>query len=349
MGLLSRQANKKNAAATLAILLHVASMPCVVLATEAQQLTLTMLGTSGGPHVTSERSNPASLLDVGGKKYLIDCGIGTARRLAEAGVASTEIGVVFITHLHPDHTMGLAALLADRKFHAGNNPSLASLQVYGPAGTAKLVRTAVQYVETGFSTFAVQGVGNRRTAPYFGAQDVFPPKVYIDDSISVTAHENTHYALMESPDDSDYVSLSYRIDSHVGTIVFSGDTGPDESLAEFGSGADAFVAEVVNLEKNIQLIQQGRFGLNESFQQAMIDHMTHQHLTGEQVGQIAEDMAVKTVILNHFGPADVSTAAITANTIDVTKNFDGAVYAASDLDRFCWTRNGEGRTSLQKC
>jgi ribonuclease BN (tRNA processing enzyme) len=66
------------------------------------------LATAAGPPLRADRSEPAALLIVDGRRYLIDCGIGTARRLVQAGIPSETIGTIFFTHLHADHALGLA-------------------------------------------------------------------------------------------------------------------------------------------------------------------------------------------------------------------------------------------------
>ena len=42
------------------------------------------LGTAGGPPLRLDRSEPSTLLIVDGRPYLIDCGIGTMRRMLQA-------------------------------------------------------------------------------------------------------------------------------------------------------------------------------------------------------------------------------------------------------------------------
>ena len=71
------------------------------------------LGTAGGPPLRFDRAEPSTLLIVNGREYLIDCGIGTARRLIEADVDSSRITTIFFTHLHADHAMGLADVMAN--------------------------------------------------------------------------------------------------------------------------------------------------------------------------------------------------------------------------------------------
>ena len=342
--------NRVSWIAALAALMYGALLPIPVEARDNEQTVLTMLGTSGGPQISAERSNPATLVQVGKDAYLIDCGIGTVRRLAEAGVSIDKIRALFITHLHPDHTMGLADLLADRKFVAANNPQLAPLEVYGPPGTIELANAAEEYVKIGFSVFSIQGVGRNRKTPLYAAHDSDVHPFYADQNITVTSHKNTHYKLMDPASRSQHHSLSFRVATPNGTIVFTGDTGADEGLAEFGKGADLLVAEIVNLAQNIRVLEQGTFGIERSFKQQMIDHMAHQHLTGQEVGLLAKDMGVSNVILNHFGPVDVLPNVLAANIADVRIEYDGQVVAAEDLDRFCATTAAKNhRAAITLC
>jgi ribonuclease BN (tRNA processing enzyme) len=45
-------------------------------------------------------------------RILIDCGIGTMRRMLEAAVPSQTIETIFIAHNHPDNALGLVDVLA---------------------------------------------------------------------------------------------------------------------------------------------------------------------------------------------------------------------------------------------
>src|SRR5690348_13900710 len=76
-----------------------------------------MLGV-GNPNADPDRSGPAVAVIAGGKAYLVDCGPGVVRRAAAAekkddipALKSTELGIVFITHLHSDHTLGYPDLI----------------------------------------------------------------------------------------------------------------------------------------------------------------------------------------------------------------------------------------------
>ena len=72
-----------------------------------------MLGT-GTPLADPERSGPAVAIVVNGAAYLVDCGPGVVRRAAAAekngikALAVDKLKIVFITHLHSDHTLGVS-------------------------------------------------------------------------------------------------------------------------------------------------------------------------------------------------------------------------------------------------
>ena len=68
-----------------------------------------MLG-SGTPNPDPDHSGPAVAIVVNGTAYLVDAGAGVMRRAEQAkrnGVTALDpgrIGVVFLTHLHSDHS-----------------------------------------------------------------------------------------------------------------------------------------------------------------------------------------------------------------------------------------------------
>jgi len=76
-----------------------------------------------------------------GTNYLIDAGDGVVRTLAQVGINVRQVGKVFITHDHDDHTAGLGTLLSYEWDFQRHDP----VDVYGPPGTAALVKGAIQY------------------------------------------------------------------------------------------------------------------------------------------------------------------------------------------------------------
>src|SRR5437868_15464064 len=58
--------------------------------------TLILLGTQAGPGVGLTRGQTASVVVVGGRPYLVDCGYGTVREIVQAGLRVADICNVFV-------------------------------------------------------------------------------------------------------------------------------------------------------------------------------------------------------------------------------------------------------------
>jgi ribonuclease Z len=97
-------------------------------------LSLFFAGTAGSVP-TARRGLPAVLLRRGGDRLLFDCGEGTQRQLLRT-VGLPDIEAVYLTHLHADHWLGLPGML--KSFDLRDRA--APLAVYGPPGTADLMR-----------------------------------------------------------------------------------------------------------------------------------------------------------------------------------------------------------------
>ena len=114
---------------------------------------IVFLGTAGGPPLRLDRSEPSTLLVVDGRAYLIDCGIGTMRRMIEAGIKSEQVKTIFFTHLHADHDLGLADVMANDFAREDLFGMTGSFNVYGPPQTRELVDAAFRFITIGFRPF----------------------------------------------------------------------------------------------------------------------------------------------------------------------------------------------------
>src|SRR5699024_12087978 len=67
------------------------------------------LGTAGGPRWwkgdAKDRAGISTAIVVKDRFYLVDAGHGVGRRIRQAGLELENLGGVFITHLHSDHTI----------------------------------------------------------------------------------------------------------------------------------------------------------------------------------------------------------------------------------------------------
>ena len=307
---------------------------------------LLMLGTAGGPPLRKDRSEPATLLIVDGRSYLIDCGIGTIRRLVEVGIPSETIGTIFFTHLHPDHDLGLVDLMANDYFHLDLASDARKINIYGPPQTSELVESAFHYISIPFEVFAAEKPGfqlgrpnHALTSPFVAHEVDGEGVVYRDDKIQITAAENSHYVLMPEQFRAHFKSYSYRIQTPHGVVVFTGDTGPSDAVVKLAAGSDVLVAEVEeNLDELRVFIDQmaARNHWPPARKEEFAAHMEKEHLTVDSLGELASKAQVRSVLFYHYDPQD--KAEQQTRVAEMKKYFHGPVLAPMDLDRFCLSK-----------
>jgi ribonuclease BN (tRNA processing enzyme) len=291
---------------------------------------LITLGTVAGPPPRPHRAQFSNLLIVNGTLYVIDAGDGATRRIAKAGFNVRDVGVIFLTHHHDDHTAGLGTLMSA----AWDNQRTKPINVYGPPRTEDLVRAAVQYFAISAEIRIADGGRTIPIEQLFFGHDVGPGTVYQDDNVKVTAIENAHFAFHKGAAAGKHKSYSYRFETAARTIVFTSDTGPFPGLVEFAKGADLLVAEANSIEERMQdLMRSGQWQVMTPEEQTRIKRqMAEGHLSTEDVGKLAEGAAVKSVVLSHLTwKADDDYAAWVD---EVKKHFSGPVLIAKDLKEF---------------
>jgi ribonuclease BN (tRNA processing enzyme) len=259
---------------------------------------LIMLGTRGGPGVSVDRSEPASAVVVDGQPYLVDCGYGTMRALVESGIGYQSVSTMFLTHLHDDHTADIAALLSHQWTGSKKTPT----NVYGPYATERTVKGAIEFFRANVEIRTVdEGRKEKPEEMFFGHDaDVGnePVRVFADDKVVVTAATNTHFperfvARMQ------HRSLGYRFETSTRSICFSGDTAYSANIVRLARGADVFVCEVMDhrtYENNMRRAAEAAADGNE---ESIFRHVAETHSTPTDVGRMAKEAGVKTVVLNH--------------------------------------------------
>lgn len=303
-----------------------------------KDLEILLLGTHGGPALVEQRSEPATLLIVDGRPYLIDCGIGTMRRLVEAGVRSETIGTIFITHNHPDHALGLVDVLGNDYHHvAVDDPeSRQTFDIYGPPQTPTLVSAAWDFIKIPYGIFAAEPIGRSTLNDPFRAHVIDQDGlVFEDDKVRVTAAENTHYQLFAPKYHGSMKSYSYRFDTRYGSIVFTGDTGPSAAVEALAKDADVLITEVEDLDA-IEGAEQAIASATRGDKR--LEHMRAEHLSFKAVGELANRAGVKAVILDHYvGGLDGERFAA-----GVRAFYSGPLFADADLARYCMEADGGG-------
>jgi len=309
------------------------------------------LGTAGGPPLRVERSEPSTLLIVDGRKYLIDCGIGTARRMARADIDSQDVKTIFFTHLHADHDLGLADVMANDFSEVSDKGGAEHFDIYGPPQTRELVNAAFRYLSVGFRPFAAENAAITRRrdgsfpSPFIAHEFNRDGLVFQDDKIRVTAVQNSHYALMSARDRAQLQSYSYRIQTPHGVIVFTGDTGPSDAVAQLAKDADVLIAEASYRDRaDLDQFMAARAAAGHwgpARTKITRDHFLFGHLDTTSIGQLASNARAKAVILYHYVPSGKADQA--AYIAGVKRYFPGPVFASNDLELYCMRSTGLSR------
>lgn len=193
-------------------------------------------------------------------RILLDCGPGSLHHMARFGVAWSEVTHVVISHFHTDHVGGIPILLFSLKYGL-LEPRRRRLDVVGPVGTADLFRRLADafgayILDPGFP------VAVREVAP--------GEEVALGGGTVLRAHAAPHTE----------ESLAYRIEAHGAALGYTGDTGPDDDVADFLRGVDLLIAECSLTD----------------------DRAIPGHLSPSSVARLARRAAPGTLLLNHVYP-----------------------------------------------
>jgi len=144
-----------------------------------------------------------------------------------------------------------------------------------------------------------------------------PGVVMTNDDVKVSACLVRHPPIKQS--------YAYRFDAKDRSIVISGDTAYAPELAEFAKDADVLVHEVMYLPGIEALLQR----LPNA--KRLREHLMAAHTLPEEVGKIAAQARVKTLVLSHFVPGDDASITDEQWSADVRKHFTGRVVVGRDL------------------
>lgn len=314
------------AAAMLAILPASAQQP------QAPRDAFITLGTMGGPVGSGARSQPANALVSGGRVYLVDAGDGAVQQLTRAGYQLPRVRAVFLSHLHTDHTGGLAAVLGLR-----NQTNVAErLTVYGPPGTRELVAGIVASMQP--AARVGYGIPGQPWAPPADGVTVIElgdgERIKVDE-MTVTAVQNTHYDFAPgSVEDRNYKSYALRFDLPGRSIVYTGDTGPSAAVERLAKGADLLVSEMIDMAATMATVARNSPDMPPPAKAKLEQHLSTHHLTPQAVGELAARAGVKAVVVTHFAGGTPDPARAASYLADIRARFAGPVTLANDLDLF---------------
>jgi len=273
-----------------------------------------LLGTKGGPRVgASGRSNPSTLLLINDVPYVVDCGYGTSRQLLAAGVPLERLRYIFITHHHSDHNLEYGPLF----YNAWVTGLPTRIDAYGPSGLEKMTEDFFSYMKLDIDV-RMEDEGRSDPRKLVFAHDIQKAGVVLqNEEVKVSACQ-VHHPMVKQ-------AYAYRFDGKSRSIVISGDTAYAPELGEFAKGADVLVHEVMYLPGIEALVRR----LPNA--KRLREHLLAAHTLPEDVGRIAAQAGVKTLVLTHFVPGDDATITDEQWTEGVRKHFNGRIIVGKDL------------------
>lgn len=274
---------------------------------------VTLLGTKGGPAIRPGSTMPTSnLLTLTGRQIVVDCGLGVARGLTDAGMNLRDLSLIFITHLHSDHYLELGPLL-----HTAWTAGLKTpVEVWGPAGLRAYWEGFLASMKDDID-LRIEDEGRPDLRGLVTLHVIWEGRFYEADGLSVAAMKTIHPPLVEC------YALSFRTDAR--HIVFSGDTAYFPALAEFAKGADILIHEAMLAPALDALMARIGNGSDK-----LMEHFFRAHTEAADAARIAAAAGVGRLVLNHLIPSD-DPAYTDADWLAATAPiWDGAVTVGRD-------------------
>jgi len=272
----------------------------------------------GTPTPTESRFGSAHALRIGDEVLMFDCGPAATHKLVKAGLYPTQVDNLFFTHHHFDHNIDYPCFLLCRWDQAAGKGS--ELNVYGPKLTEEITQKIIG-VGGAFESdwqarinlpgsqrvFVNRGGTLPRIPPAPNAKDIGVGEVASGKNWQVTAALAEHAQPWLD-------SLAYRVDTPDGSVVFTGDTQPCQSVIDLARDADMMLCmcwddqEVMNQSGEAP----GQCGT-----------------TG--AAEMAQAAGVKKLVLVHMGPNLSAQDPFYNTTLGMQRIYQGDIVFSEEL------------------
>lgn len=222
-------------------------------------MRLTIVG-SGDAFGSGGRFNTCFHLAAGDRRFLIDCGATTHTALRVRGIDPNTIDAIILSHLHGDHFGGIPFLLIDAQYLSRRERPLL---LAGPPGTSERINAALEVFFAGSSKAKYRFPWSVTEIPVGVPTEVL--------GLTVVTAEMIHF--------SGAPSTALRISDRTKTFAYSGDTQWTEALLPIAAGADLFVVECYDYERELT-----------------------GHINWKTVKQRFADLEARRVMITHMNP-----------------------------------------------
>ncbi len=270
-------------------------------------MRITLLGT-GCPQVSEHRFGPASLVEAGGRRFLIDCGSGVSQRLVAAGSSGAGIDALLLTHLHSDHLVDLYQLIVSGWHQGRDRPQ----RIFGPAGTSSFARATMAVWERERAQRIAWECRPSTAGLELDVVEFEAGVIWDVDGVRITAFEVDHRPVAPA--------FGFLFETAGCRVAFSGDTRVCANLVRAAAGVDLLVHEC--------FLHQAMLARRGGRADRGLDNVAAYHTLSSEVGKVASQAGAAMLLLNHFVPVDFDREALLA---EVRADFAGPVVIGEDL------------------
>ncbi len=293
---------------------------------------LVILGTASQAP-TRQRNHNGYLLRWGPHGILFDPGEGTQRQCQIAGVSTSLIDRICITHFHGDHCLGLPGVLLRLSMDRIDTPVVLNYPAGGEEYLQRLRNASIGHDRVDLRAEPVHANGVVATTddyvlsaaaldhvvPTIGWRVEDPPgRTMIPELLAAHGLEGPAVGALRAhgrvtTDDGRVIGISEVSEARDPVaMAFVMDTRYCEGALELARDVDLLVCEATFTDDDAELA------------------MTAGHLTGTQAGRLAAEAGANQLVLSHFSSRYANQDQILA---EARAEFDGAVIA-NDFDHF---------------
>jgi ribonuclease BN (tRNA processing enzyme) len=219
---------------------------------------------SGDAFGSGGRFQTCILCDIGGHRFLLDCGTSSLIAMRQQGIDPNSVEAILLTHMHGDHCGGVPFLLLDAMLGGRRT---APLVVAGPPNSA------VQMDGLNRALFP----GSEAMKPKFDYRYV---EMVVGQVNQIGAISVTPYPAVHTPATN---PTMLRVQCGGRTVVFTGDTEWTDTILDAARDADLLITECCFFDKavrthmNYRAFKQG-IGRVEA-KSVILTHMAHDMLS----------------------------------------------------------------------
>lgn len=299
------------------------------------ELKLTILG-CGSAVPSLLRANSGQILQLGNTQILIDCGEGTQLQMLKFKLSAYKIDLIFISHLHGDHYLGLPGLLNTLSLFGRTKP----LHIFGPKGLKKMVMQNFKgAMRLPVYDLFITEINTKSRKKIFEINGLKVTAIAVSHRVPCYGYHfehSAHYTKIDKAkcDKEGLGSEAMRqfgagLDYSIGNQVFKHadfTTNVSKKMSYTYVTDSLFLPEIAPYFKNTNILYHESTYLNNLLDKAIANY----HSTALQAAEMARICNAKMLILGHYSSRYEHTDALLSEAKSIFENtelsFDGKVF-----------------------